>query len=75
MPDDQPQWIRLACQQQGNRVRQAREHANLTQEALAERMEVGRSTVQRIEVGSGIKFVHLLLVARALDVPLGELVG
>ena len=74
MPDAQPDWIRLACQQQGERIREAREHANLTQEKLAERAELGRSTVQRIEAGAGIKYVHLLLIARALDVPLAELV-
>jgi transcriptional regulator with XRE-family HTH domain len=75
VPDDQPEWIRLACQQQGDRIRQAREHANLTQEQLAEQIELHRSTVQRIEAGSGIKYVHLLLVAHALEVPLAELVG
>lgn len=74
MPDDQPEWIRLACQQQGERIRQAREHANLTQEKLAERVDLGRSTIQRIEAGEGIKYVHLLRVAKALDVALADLV-
>ncbi|MFD3929670.1 helix-turn-helix domain-containing protein [Streptomyces sp. NPDC058614] len=74
MPDDQRQWIRLACQEQGVRIREAREYANLTQEQLAERMEAGRSTVQRIEAGTGIKYSHLLLVSRALDIPLADLV-
>ncbi|MEU0215942.1 helix-turn-helix transcriptional regulator [Streptomyces sp. NPDC006265] len=74
MPDAQPKWIRLACQQQGDRIREAREHANLSQEKLAEKAELGRSTIQRIEAGAGIKYVHLLVIARALDVPLAELV-
>jgi len=74
VPDAQPEWIRLACQQQGVRIRQAREHANLTQEKLAERVELGRSTIQRIEVGDGIKYVHLLLIARALDIPIADLI-
>lgn len=74
MPDDQPEWIRAACQQQGDRIRQAREHANLSQETLADRAELGRSTVQRIEAGTGIKYVHLLRIARALDMPLTDLV-
>ncbi|MEU0221385.1 helix-turn-helix transcriptional regulator [Streptomyces sp. NPDC006265] len=74
MPEALPEWIRLACQQQGDRIREAREHANLTQEKLAEKTELGRSTVQRIEAGSGIKYVHLLVIARALEVPLSELV-
>lgn len=74
MPDDQPEWERLACQQQGDRIREAREHANLTQEKLAERAELGRSTVQRIEAGIGIKYTHLVRVARALDVQVADLV-
>jgi transcriptional regulator with XRE-family HTH domain len=74
VPDAQPEWIRLACQQQGDRIREAREHANLSQEKLAERAELGRSTIQRIEAGAGIKYVHLIVIARALDVPLADLV-
>lgn len=74
MPDDQPQWIRVACQQQGDRIRKAREYADLTQEELAEKAQLGRSTIQRIEVGVGIKYVHLIRIARALGVPLAELV-
>lgn len=74
MPDDQPQWIRIACQRQGVRIREAREHANLTQEKLAERSELSRPTIQRIESGSGIKYVHLLRISKALDVPLADLV-
>jgi transcriptional regulator with XRE-family HTH domain len=74
VPDDQPEWIRLACQRQGERIRTAREHANLTQERLAEQVDLGRSTIQRIEAGEGIKYVHLLLVAKALDLELGDFV-
>ena len=74
MPADQPEWIRLACQEQGGRVRQARERASLSQEELAERAGLSRSTVQRVEWGVGIKFVHLLCISRALDVPLADLV-
>ena len=74
MPDDQPQWILIACQQQGDRIREAREYANLTQEKLAEKADLGRSTIQRIEAGDGIKYVHLLRVACALGMPLADLV-
>lgn len=74
MPDDLPEWIRLACQQQGDRIREAREHANLSQEKLAERAALGRSTIQRIEAGVGIKYMHLLVIAHVLDVPLADLV-
>ncbi|MEV1063359.1 helix-turn-helix transcriptional regulator [Streptomyces sp. NPDC050263] len=74
MPDDQPEWERLACQDQGDRIRQAREHANLTQEKLAEKADLGRSTIQRIEAGAGIKYTHLIRIGRALDVPLSDFV-
>ncbi|MFJ9374454.1 helix-turn-helix transcriptional regulator [Streptomyces sp. NPDC101455] len=75
MPDDQPEWIRLACQRQGVRIREAREHANLTQEKLAERAQMSRSTIQRVEAGEGIKLTHLLLIARALEMRLVDLAG
>lgn len=74
MPDDQPEWERLACQQQGTRIRQARERANLTQERLAERSGLGRTTIQRIEAGAGIKYVHLIRIGRVLGVPLSDFV-
>lgn len=75
MPDAQPDQLLLACQQQGDRIRRAREHANLTQEKLAERSELGRSTIQRIESGfTGIKYTHLHLIAQALDVHVADLV-
>lgn len=75
VPDDQPEWIRLACQQQGERIRKAREYANLSQEKLAERAGLGRSTIQRIETGEGIKYVHLLRVAKALGLEFSALTG
>ncbi|NJP70461.1 helix-turn-helix transcriptional regulator [Streptomyces sp. C1-2] len=74
MPDE-PAWIRDARQQQGDRIRRARLHANLTQERLAERTDLGRATIQRIEAGGGIKYVHLLVIARALDLRVADLVG
>jgi len=74
VPDDLPEWMRLACQQQGDRIREAREYANLTQEKLADHAGLGRSTLQRIEAGSGIKYVHLIRIARALGVPVADLV-
>ncbi|MFC8512011.1 helix-turn-helix domain-containing protein [Streptomyces sp. NPDC057257] len=74
MPDDQPEWIRLACQEQGVRVRKAREYANLTQEELVERSGLSRSTIQRVESGIGIKWVHLVRIAKALGVPVADLV-
>ncbi|MCD7440217.1 helix-turn-helix domain-containing protein [Streptomyces lincolnensis] len=74
MPAEHPEWERLACQKQGDRLRQAREHAHLSQEKLAEKAALGRSTVQRIESGEGIKYIHLIRIARALDVDVADLV-
>jgi transcriptional regulator with XRE-family HTH domain len=74
VPDDLPESLLLACQRQGDRIRRAREYANLTQEKLAERSSLGRSTIQRVEAGIGIKYAHLYLIARALDVSVADLV-
>ena len=71
---DQPEWISRAQQALGQRVRDARLYANLTQEQLAHRAEIDRSTIQRIEGGQNdAKISHLLRVARALDVQLRDL--
>ncbi|MDI9885878.1 helix-turn-helix transcriptional regulator [Streptomyces sp. HNM0645] len=68
MPADQPQWILDARRQIGLRVRDARMYADLTQEKLAHRTGIDRSTIQRIEAGGEIKVSHLLLIARELRV-------
>ena len=74
MPADQPEWITSAQQALGRRVRDARVYADLTQEELAQRAEIDRSTIQRIEGGQNdAKFSHLLRVARVLNVPTRDL--
>ncbi|MFH8627737.1 helix-turn-helix domain-containing protein [Streptomyces vietnamensis] len=74
MPADQPEWITSAQQALGLRVRDARLYADLTQEQLAERAGIDRSTLQRIERGQNdAKFSHLLRVARALNLPTRDL--
>jgi transcriptional regulator with XRE-family HTH domain len=74
VPANQPEWITSAQQALGLRVRDARMYANLTQEELAERAEIDRSTIQRIERGqTDAKFSHLLRVARALNLPTRDL--
>ncbi|MFD0074237.1 helix-turn-helix domain-containing protein [Streptomyces sp. NPDC127166] len=74
MPSDQPEWIIRAQQALGLRVRDARLYADLTQEELAERAGIDRSTLQRIERGQNdAKFSHLLRVARALNLPTRDL--
>lgn len=60
----------------GDRIRTARLHANLTQEALAERAGMDRQTVNRIEQGhASAKLDNLIRIAAALDIPLADLVG
>lgn len=58
----------------GRRIQAARLDANLTQERLAERSGIDRSTIQRIEGGyNDPKFSHLYLIATALHLPLRDL--
>ncbi|NWF25211.1 helix-turn-helix transcriptional regulator [Streptomyces sp. PKU-EA00015] len=72
---DQPQWISTARQALGRRIAGARVDASLTQEKLAERAGIDRSTIQRIELGQNdARFSHLLLIASALELPLRELI-
>ncbi|WP_030757579.1 helix-turn-helix domain-containing protein [Streptomyces sp. NRRL F-5135] len=53
----------------GRRVQDQRMRKDFTQEKLAERAGIDRSTVQRLEAGtSDAKISHLLRVARALDI-------
>lgn len=74
MSSDQPEWIIRAQRVLGLRVRDARLYADLTQEQLAERAGIDRSTLQRIERGQNdAKFSHLARVARTLNVPTRDL--
>lgn len=70
-----PPWIKQAQQQLGDRIRDARLQADLTQEKLAERAGVDRTTLQRLEGGkSDPKLSLLLRVAQALGLPLRDLI-
>lgn len=70
-----PEWVLTHRRAIGERVRQARLWANLTQEKLAELVGVDRSTVIRIEAGtSSARIDHLLLIAHAVGVALADLV-
>lgn len=72
--DPPPQWITDRCQTIGDRIRDRREHLNLTQPELAERAGISWSSVQRIEAGAvNTKLAILLAVTRALDWQLGDL--
>ncbi|MFB7711566.1 MULTISPECIES: helix-turn-helix domain-containing protein [unclassified Streptomyces] len=74
-PNPLPDWVQPRRRAIGDRIRAARIHANLTQEALAERAGIDRKTVNRIEQGANAALIdHLLLIADALGVPLRDLV-
>ncbi len=58
----------------GRRIRQARERAGLTQEALAAKAEIGRVTLVRIENGAqSPRYETLVSLAKSLGTPLREL--
>jgi transcriptional regulator with XRE-family HTH domain len=58
----------------GKALRELREQAGLTQEALAARVEIGATYVSQVENGHrGIRWHTLLAFLRALDVNLGQL--
>ncbi|WP_327413706.1 helix-turn-helix transcriptional regulator [Streptomyces sp. NBC_01233] len=69
-----PPWIQQARIELGNRIRDARLQADLTQEKLAELAGVDRTTVQNAESGKvDPKFSLLLRLARALRLPARDL--
>lgn len=72
--DPLPDWLLAQRRQVGARIRDARIQANLTQEALAERVGVERRTIVRIELGiTSPPLDRILAIARALGVPSGSL--
>ena len=76
MPSDPlPEWVLTRRREIGDHVRAARTAAKLSQEQLAERVDLDRKTVNRIEQGThGTNVDHLIRIAHALDVPLADLV-
>jgi transcriptional regulator with XRE-family HTH domain len=75
VPRDLPDWTYERRRELGDRIRDLRLRANLTQEVFAEMTGIDRRTVQRIERGtSDPPYSSLLLIAKALDVPLADLV-
>ncbi|GGW15688.1 hypothetical protein GCM10018980_52220 [Streptomyces capoamus] len=70
-----PDWVLARRRAVGARIRDARLHANLTQERLAELAGLDRQAINRIEQAhSSPKLDSLLLIAEALGVPLSDLV-
>ena len=75
MPQDQPDLNAERLRQLGDRVRDLRIHANLTQEAFAEMTNINRRTLQRIERGtSDPSYSALTRIADALGIPLSDLI-
>jgi DNA-binding XRE family transcriptional regulator len=71
----QPDWVITRRQAVGERIRQARLTANLTQMKLAERVGVDHRTIHRIEHGTSDPGLGLLImVAATVQVPLADLV-
>lgn len=69
-----PPWIADARIRLGNRIRDARIDAELTQDKLAELAGIDRTTLQKTEAGkTDPKFSQLLRLARALRLPARDL--
>jgi transcriptional regulator with XRE-family HTH domain len=73
LPDDDS-WIEDRRRAIGDRVRAERLHQNLTQEKLYLGARVDRVTLQRVEAGEDVRLSTLLKIARALGMPLADLV-
>lgn len=70
-----PDWVITRRRAIGDHIRQARLHANLTQEQLAELAGIDRQAISRIELGHQSALIdNLIRIADALGVPLADLV-
>ncbi|MGW7198437.1 helix-turn-helix domain-containing protein [Streptomyces chryseus] len=75
MPTAAPAWVLTRREAIGARIRTARQDAGLSQVKLAELVGIDHKTVHRVEYGlSDPSLSTLLLIAHAVDVPLGDLV-
>jgi transcriptional regulator with XRE-family HTH domain len=72
---ESPEWVLARRRRIGDQIRDARLHANLTQEAVALRVPMERPNYVRIERGQSSPTLDtLILIADAIGVPLAELV-
>lgn len=72
---DVPESLLRRRRMVGMRIRDAREELRLSQERLAERAELSRVTVVRIELGTqSARLDHLFRIADALGIALSHLV-
>lgn len=75
MPAEQPAWVLTHRRAIGERIREARLNANLTQVRLGDLVGVDHKTIHRIEHGASDPSLGLLLqIAHAVRVPLADLV-
>jgi DNA-binding XRE family transcriptional regulator len=73
LPEDDD-WITERYRAVGDHVREARRYRNLSQEDLYLTAGISRGTLQSVEAGRSCTLATLLRIARALDVPLADLV-
>lgn len=74
MSADPPDWLLQQRAEVGDRVRVARTRKGLSQEQLAHLADVGRHTVNRVELATHSPTLDVILrLARALDVPPSQL--
>jgi transcriptional regulator with XRE-family HTH domain len=72
---DNDEWLDGEGQRIGRRIREVREHHNLTQEAVFLAVPMNRAHYQDIEAGRANPTLRTLLrVARAIGVPVRDLV-
>ncbi|MFE6408131.1 helix-turn-helix domain-containing protein [Streptomyces sp. NPDC057837] len=73
--DPVPDWVLARRRVIGDRIREARRAAGLSQVQLGERVGLDHKTVHRYETAQRAPTItELLLIADALRVPLAELV-
>lgn len=71
-----PDWVLLRRREIGDRIRDRRRQLHLSQIQLGERVGRDHKTIHRWEsAATNLNITDLLLLARALDVPLAVLVG
>jgi transcriptional regulator with XRE-family HTH domain len=76
VPEQEPDWIVLRRRAIGERIRTVRRHRKLSQEQLANLIEIDRRSVHRYETAQRDPALSMLLrMADALDVPVSLLVS
>ncbi|CAM5588164.1 helix-turn-helix domain-containing protein [Streptomyces purpurascens] len=73
--DPLPDWVLARRRVIGDRIREVRRRAGLSQVQLAERVGLDHKTIHRYETAQRApSLTELLLIADALSVPLADLV-